>query len=54
MSQQTFDRMMSNPLYAGILRVDEWNVNTVGTFEPIVEPAMFEPRRTSLPGAART
>lgn len=39
---ETFDRMLRNPRYAGILDVDQWGITAEGNFTPIVSRDVFD------------
>lgn len=40
-SHQIFSAMLQNPIYAGILSVDNWNKRKRGNFTPIVDEELF-------------
>jgi site-specific DNA recombinase len=50
MSQQTFDRVLSNAIYAGVMEVEVWGVSAVGAFEPIVDRDTFDTVQDVLAG----
>jgi site-specific DNA recombinase len=51
---ERFDRMLRNPLYAGVLDIEKWGVSAKGTFEPIVTMETFQTVRDVLQGRRRT
>ncbi len=38
---QTYEKMLKNPLYCGIIKVDTWGVEMRGDFEPIISEDLF-------------
>tara|TARA_B100000508_G_C11451832_1_gene274521 strand:- start:9 stop:1544 length:1536 start_codon:yes stop_codon:yes gene_type:complete len=38
---QTIQKMIHNPLYAGIVKQDNWNIEVKGQHEPIISEALF-------------
>lgn len=53
LSQQTFDKMLRNPLYAGWI-TSAWGISKRGQFEPIVEPELFNAVQDRLTGKNST
>ena len=53
-SSETFDRMLRNPIYAGLLRVDEWGITAEGNFEPIITVETFRRIQEILTGRRKT
>ena len=56
LSQQTFDKMLRNPLYAGWI-TSAWGISRRGQFEPIVELGLFnlvQDRPTNKGAATRS
>ena len=47
---ETFNRMLKNPLYAGIVSVKGWDVAKRGSFEPIISEETFERVQAVLSG----
>ena len=50
---ETFDRMLRNPRYAGILEVDQWGITAQGNFIPIVSRDVFDRVQEVLAGRRR-
>jgi len=50
LSAQTFDRMLRNPRYAGILSVDGWDTSAKGNYPPLVSEEMFQRVQEILSG----
>ncbi len=42
---QTLNRMLSNPIYSGWVRVQGWGISVRGRFEPIISDELFERTR---------
>ena len=51
---ETFDRMLRNPLYAGILDVDRWDISARGNFASIVSEDVFHQVQQVLAGRRHT
>jgi site-specific DNA recombinase len=41
LSSETFDRLLRNPRYAGVLRVKGWDVESQGDYEPLITTELF-------------
>lgn len=52
-SQQTFDRIRSNPLYMGRIKSD-WGIDVKGSFEPIVPETLFLTVQATIKGKSAT
>lgn len=50
LTNQTFSRMLRNPLYRGRIILDRWNLDVQGDFEPIVDDATFFRTQAILEG----
>ena len=50
MAAETFDRMLRNPRYAGILSVHGWDVSAKGNFPPLVSIEIFQRVQDVLAG----
>ena len=48
--KQVLNRMLRNPLYIGVVRVDKWGIETTGDFEPLVHPETFWRAQAVLDG----
>ena len=48
--KQVLNRMLRNPLYMGVVRVDKWGVEAAGDFEPLVHPETFWRAQAVLDG----
>ncbi len=51
---ERFDKMLRNPLYAGVLDVEKWGMSVKGNFEPIVSMETFQSVQDVLQGRRRT
>lgn len=51
---ETFNRMLKNPLYAGILSVADWSIDTQARFAPIVTMEVFGRVQELLAGRCKT
>jgi len=54
LSSQSFSACLKNPIYAGILRVPEWDVEVRGNFTPLVSESTFEQVQRVLTGRRPT
>jgi site-specific DNA recombinase len=54
LSSQTFGNILGNPLYAGIVRVESWEIAQRGTFEPIIGLDTFRQVEAILEGKKPT
>ncbi len=54
LATQTLDQMLHNPLYAGWMVVDKWNIRKRGQFEPIVTEELFNNVQEVLSGRKPT
>ncbi|HEX6503236.1 MAG TPA: recombinase family protein [Terriglobales bacterium] len=52
--RETFSRMLRNPLYAGIVEVDEWGVAETGKHPAIISVELFQRVQDLLEGRRRT
>jgi site-specific DNA recombinase len=50
LSPETFDRMLRNPRYAGILSVDGWDITAEGDYPPLVTAEVFQSVQEILAG----
>jgi site-specific DNA recombinase len=50
LSSETFDRMLRNPRYAGVLEVDGWDITAEGDFRPLVTVEVFRRVQEILAG----
>ena len=50
LSAETFNRMLRNPRYAGILTVNGWEIESKGTYEPLISVAVFRTVQDVLDG----
>lgn len=50
MSKQTFEKMLRNPVYAGLLVVDKWGERRRGDFEALVSQELFDRVQALLDG----
>jgi hypothetical protein len=41
LTSQTFERLLKNPLYAGIVEVATWDIRQKGNFQPVVSDSVF-------------
>jgi DNA invertase Pin-like site-specific DNA recombinase len=41
LSPQSFDKLLKNPLYAGVISIPSWGIRVRGRFEPIIDEALF-------------
>ena len=53
LSQQTLDRMLENPLYAGWMAVQGWGGKQRGNFDPLVTQELFDKVQAILRGKGR-
>jgi site-specific DNA recombinase len=53
-SPQQFDKMLKNPVYAGIIRIPSWGMEAKGRFEPLVTEELFSRVMARLQGNARS
>jgi site-specific DNA recombinase len=52
--REAFARILRNPRYAGILKVDDWGIDTKGDFEPLVDKDVFDGVLQVLSGRRHT
>jgi site-specific DNA recombinase len=48
--KQVLNRMLRNPLYMGVVRVEKWGIEAAGDFEPLVHPETFWRAQAVLDG----
>src|SRR5207249_11704092 len=51
-SLQTIGKVLRNPLYAGRVKLSEWDISTAGDFEPLVPEQVFDAIQARLRGPA--
>jgi site-specific DNA recombinase len=49
-SMQTFQQMLTKPVYAGWISVKEWNENQLGDFQPLISQEVFDKVQAVLRG----
>ena len=50
LSPETFDRMLRNPRYAGILNVEKWELQAKGNYPPLISIELFQQVQDVLAG----
>ena len=53
-SAQHFDKMLKNPVYAGIIRIPSWGIEGRGKFEPLITEELFSRVSERLKGNGRS
>ena len=51
-SPQTLDKVLRNPLYAGWMVVEKWNIRMKGNFEPLISEMLFDATQSLITGEA--
>src|SRR5450759_478178 len=51
---ETFNRMLRNPIYTGILTVEKWAISVEASFEPLVSRETFNRIQDLLQGRRNT
>ena len=49
-SSESFDRLLRNPRYAGLLSVESWDLQSAGNYEPLVSVELFQRVQDILTG----